>query len=393
MRRGGKVAAPLLVLAAGSAAFGAATIGTAAPSPLDQQRERLRAARIEADRAQARAQALERQAAAARTAADRAAARQRSMAARIAAAEAEHRAAEARVAVVGRLLADRREELARRRDPIVRLMAALQSLARRPAVAAVAQPGSTADAVHVRAVLATVLPAVRQRTSAVRAEVAEVQRTRRQAALAVQALGSSRRRLEDERLQLVRLEAAQRLRSQDLGRTALVESDRAIALGERARDIVDQMQETQLAAVTLGELTSLSGPLLRPGSDGTPVHRSPYRLPVAGAVVTGFGEISDAGVRSRGLTLAVAPGARVVAPLAGRVLLARPFRSYGTIILLDHGNGWTTLVTGLGRATVRRGTEVAAGTPLGLAPGGDAPQVTVELRRHGAAIDLATMLG
>lgn len=392
MRRGGKVAAALLVLAAGGAALGTATIGTAAP-PLDQQRERLRAARIEADRAQARAQALERKAAAARTAADRAAARQRSMAARIAAAEAEHRAAEARVAVVGRLLTDRREELARRRDPIVRLMAALQSLARRPAVAAVAQPGSTADAVHVRAVLATVLPAVRQRTSAVRAEVAEVQRTRRQAALAVQALGSSRRRLEDERLQLVRLEAAQRLRSQDLGRTALVESDRAIALGERARDIVDQMQETQLAAVTLGELTSLSGPLLRPGSDGTPVHRSPYRLPVTGAVVTGFGEISDAGVRSRGLTLAVAPGARVVAPLAGRVLLARPFRSYGTIILLDHGNGWTTLVTGLGRATVRRGAEVTAGTPLGLAPGGDAPQVTVELRRHGAAIDLAPMLG
>ena len=42
-------------------------------------------------------------------------------------------------------------------------------------------------------------------------------------------------------------------------------------------------------------------------------------IPVTGAVVTGFGELSDAGVRSRGLPLAVAPGARVVAPLAGRV--------------------------------------------------------------------------
>ncbi|MCC2977545.1 peptidoglycan DD-metalloendopeptidase family protein [Sphingomonas sp. PL-96] len=392
MRRGGTVAAALLALAAGVAMLGVAA-GVAAPSPLDAPRERLRVAKLEADRAEARAQALERQAAAALTAADRAAAQQRRMAARIEAAEAEHRAAEARVALVGRLLAERRDELARRRDPIVRLMAALQSLARRPAVAAVAQPGSTADAVHVRAVLATVLPAVRQRTGAIRAEVTEVQRTRHQAALALQALGTSRRRLEDERLQLVRVEAQQRLRSRDLGRIALVESDRAIALGERARDIVDQMEESEVAAVTAHQLETLSGPLLRPGSDATPFHRSPYRLPVAGRVVTGFGEISDAGVRARGLTLAVEPGARIVAPLPGRVLLARSFRSYGTILLIDHGDGWTTLITGLSRASVARGTNVAAGTPLGIAPGGDAPRITIELRRHGEAIDLATMLG
>lgn len=392
MRRGGKVAAALLALAAGSAMLGVGA-GTAAPSPLDTQRARLRAAKREAARAEARSHALERQAAAARTAADRAAADGRRMAARIDAAEAEHRAAEARVALAGRLLADRRDELARRRDPIVRLMAALQSLARRPAVAAVAQPGSTADAVHVRAVLATVLPAVRQRTGAIRAEVHAVQRSRRQAALALQALGTSRRRLEDERLQLVRIEAQQRLRSRDLGRTALVESDRAIALGERARDIVDQMQESEFAAVTEHQLETLAGPLLRPGSDAAAVHRSPYRLPVTGRVVTGFGEISSAGVRARGLTLAVRPGARVVAPLPGRVLLARPFRSYGTILLIDHGDGWTSLVTGLGRASVQRGSQVTAGTPVGVAPRGDAPRITIELRRHGEAIDLATMLG
>jgi septal ring factor EnvC (AmiA/AmiB activator) len=391
MRRARSAAAAVLVLAAGGAIVAAATV--AAPSPLDPQRERLRAAKIEAARAAERARALDREAAAARTAADRAAARQRSMAARIAVAEAEHRTAEARVALIGRLLSQRRDELARRRDPIVRLMAALQSLARRPAVAAVAQPGSTADAVHVRAVLATVLPAVHERTSAVRAELAQVQRTRQHADLAVRALGTSRRKLEAERLQLVRLEAAERLRSQDLGRTALVESDRAIALGERARDIVDQMEASQIAAATQGELASLSGPLLRPGGDGTPRHRSPYRLPVSGGVVTGFAEISDAGVRARGLTLSVPPGAPVVAPLAGRVLLARPFRSYGSIILLDHGDGWTTLITGLARASAGRGTNVDAGAPIGIAPGGESPHVTVELRRHGVAVDLAALLG
>lgn len=382
-----RASAALLVLLAGTATVGAA------PSPQDVQRDRLRVAQADATRAAERARALERQAAAAGTAADRAAARQRSIAARIVAAEAEYRAAEARVAVVGRLLAQRQQELAERRQPIVRLMAALQSLARRPAVAAVAQPGTTADAVHVRAVLATVLPAVHQRTGAVRAELAEVHRTRQDAGRAVQARAASRQALEGERLELVRLEAAERLRSRTLGRTALVESDRAIALGERARDIVEQMQATQIAAATEGQLASLSGPLLRPDRDPPGRRRSPYRLPVAGSVTTGFGEISDAGVRARGLTLTAKPGAAVVAPLAGRVLLARRFRSYGTIVLLDHGGGWTTLITGLDRAGVQRGTTVAAGAPLGTAPAGDAPHVTVELRRHGAPVDLAAMLG
>ncbi|MFV0623918.1 murein hydrolase activator EnvC family protein [Sphingomonas sp. ac-8] len=387
MRAFPRALAALLVLLAGTASVGAA------PSPLDVQRDRLRTAKADAARAAERARALERQAAAASTAADRAAVRRRSMAARIAAAEADYRAAEARVAVVGRLLAERQQELAERRRPIVRLMAALQSLARRPAVAAVAQPGTTADAVHVRAVLATVLPAVHRRTAAVRTELAEVHRTRRDAGAAVQARAASRQALESERLELVRLEAAERLRSRTLGRTALVESDRAIALGERARDIVEQMQQTQIAAATEDQLASLSGPLLRPEPDPPGRRRSPYRLPVAGRVATGFGEISDAGVRARGLTLTVKPGAAVVAPLAGRVLLARRFRSYGTIVLLDHGDGWTTLITGLDRAAVRRGVTVATGAPLGTAPGGDAPHVTVELRRRGEPIDLAAMLG
>ncbi|WBY06622.1 hypothetical protein PIB19_13760 [Sphingomonas sp. 7/4-4] len=159
------------------------------------------------------------------------------------------------IAIVDRLLAGQRSQVAERQGPVVRLIAALQSMARRPAVLGLIQPGSTEDMVHVRAVLGTTMPVVERRTAEVRAELARVQQLRANAGTAVKSLRDGRARLEAERIGLVRLEAEHRARSQELGRSALVESDRALALGERAREIVDQME-------TQGEAEQIQGALL-----------------------------------------------------------------------------------------------------------------------------------
>ena len=157
------------------------------------------------------------------------------------------------------------------------------------------------------------------------------------------------------------------------------------------------MQTIGSAAATASELATLDGPSPRPAqpgeSAGPAVPAGVYRLPVAGRVRTGLGEISDAGVRSRGITVAAVTGARVVAPAAGRVAYAAPFRGYGEIVILDHGGGWTSLVSGLAEATVRVGDRVAQGAPIGTAGGGDRPSVTVELRRRGRPMDVAALLG
>jgi septal ring factor EnvC (AmiA/AmiB activator) len=376
----------LLTAGAGAAAW-------AQDDPVAAGRQRLSAAKVAAIAAAQRSQALDRAAAAARDGAARARIAQAAVAARIAAAEADRRAAQARVTLIAELLNKRRADLAQRRQPIARLVAALQSLASRPAWMAIAQPGSTDDLVHVRAVLGTVVPAMQQRTAALREDVARAARLRAQAGAAVAALAQSNRALESERLALVRAEAAQRLRSRQLARGAMVESDRAIALGEQARDIVDQLQELDVASDTRADLAALPGPLPRPGDDATPpAFPRAYRLPVTGSIATGFGEISDSGVRARGLTVQVAPGTTVIAPAAGTIAYSGRFRGYGRIVILDHGDGWTTLVTGLKASVGPVGGRVIAGTPIGRARAGDAPAVTIELRRRGVPVDLAAML-
>lgn len=82
----------------------------------------------------------------------------------------------------------------------------------------------------------------------------------------------------------------------------------------------------------------------------------------------------------------------MVAPAAGRIAYAGRFRSFGRVAIIDHGGGWTTLVTGLGALAVAAGQDVAAGAPLGRAADGDEPRVTVELRRRGQPADIAALL-
>jgi septal ring factor EnvC (AmiA/AmiB activator) len=293
--------------------------------------------------------------------------------------------------------------LASKQEPVVRLTAALQMMARRPLALALVQPGSVADAVHMRAVLGQVLPVIEQRTAGLRQELDRSRALRATAQQAADALDKAQGDRKERQTALAALEAQKRLAARDLGNNAGLESDRALALGERARDIVDLMDRLEQAGNLRDRLASLSGPLLRPARPdraGAAAHEResftagppPYRLPVIGQLVTGMGEVNDGGVRSRGLTLVTQPGAQAIAPTAGRVAFSGPYRDYGQILIIDHGQGWTTLITGLHRVTAEVGDVVRQGDPVGVT-GAERPNITVELRRNGRPVDIVPLVG
>ena len=352
----------------------------------------LAAAQSEAREAIARSRRLEQEASAATSEAARARAEAEALAARIQAAEADITAAEARLRIVEALAAEQRARLAERQRPVVRLGAALQTMARRPPALALVQPGSLDDVVRVRSLLASTLPVIRARTSALRAEVAQGARLRTEAAQAHQALVGSREELQRRRVALARFEAQQRQRSVRLGESAMFESDRALALGEEARELARRIGTREFQDRLAARLTGLPGPMPRPGPAPPPT-RPPidYVLPVEGRLLTGVGEISDAGVHARGLTFATEPGAQIVAPANGRILYAGRFRSYGEVLIIDHGRGWHTVITDLASTGVEVGQQVRRGDRIGRAGTGE-PRVSVELRRAGRPIAFAPLL-
>lgn len=400
----GVIAAGLgaMALAAGEPAQQMVLPGTGATS-LAQERQALLAARRQAEQARQRALTLQARADRANETAEKARSNAAALAARIQEAEADIQAAQARTVIVTRLQRAQAARLAQRQQPIVRLTAALQMLAQRPTALALVQPGSVSDAVHMRMVLGTVMPVIAQRTAGLRAELARSRELRAAAELSAQSLRDSRTQLAQRQAELRKLETASSLASREYRSGAGLEADRAVALGEKARDIVDLMDQLAAASDIRAELAGLPGPVPRPDrpaeagapepdrpipDEGVP----PYRLPVIGTLVTGMGELSDSGVRARGLTLATQPGAQVVVPAAGRIAYAGHYRGYGQIVIIDHGQGWTTLITGLNRLSTSVGTTVGQGDPIGTA-GSRTPTVTVELRRNGRPVDIVPLVG
>lgn len=374
-----------------------------------RERDQLISAKQQSADALARSARLEAEAAAASDEADRLKKRSAALAARIQSAEADISAGEARVALVNRRLAVQQARLAQQQQPLLELAASLQQLSRQPPVSVLAQPGSLREMVHARAVIDAAMPVIERRTAGARRELALLESTRRQQTIALNALSASKTRLAERRGALTRLENEGRLRSRELMSSARLEADRALGLGEKARDIVDLMDSLEADGAVRAELARLAGPLPRPrnpaidiAANAPPVNAAPaseapmspnaYRLPVVGRIVAGLGEVNDSGVRSRGVTIAAQPGGQVVAPAPGRVSFAGDYRGYGKIVIIDHGGGWVSLLTGMIGLSAAVGDALDAGAPIGRA-GSDDSRITVELRRAGRPVDIVAMIG
>ncbi len=371
---------------------------------LAEEQRILQRANVARDAALRRSDVLEHQANDARDVEEGARARTAAIAARIQAAEADVSAATTRIDVIETLRRRQRARLAERQEPAVRLIAALQLMGRRPPALAFVQPGSMRDIVHVRAVFGALLPVIQARTADLRAEVARGVQLRAQADVALNALKASRAQLLVQQNALLADSAAATARRAALANSALVEQDRAVAMGEKARDITALLAAMREEAEVRDQLADLPGPLLRPAQLANIPNSLPlpvsapsqpptlnYKLPVVGEVMAGLGEETTPGVRSRGLTIATQPNAVVVAPSGGRVVFAGPYRGFGQIIIIDHGHGLTTLITSMARLDARVGDTLIQGSPIGHAVA-DQPTITVELRRGGAAVDITPLV-
>ncbi|MEQ8815266.1 MAG: peptidoglycan DD-metalloendopeptidase family protein [Thalassobaculum sp.] len=139
-----------------------------------------------------------------------------------------------------------------------------------------------------------------------------------------------------------------------------------------------------------------AGPLLAMLPAAPPITTAKGRLirPIAGTMVRRFGQRDPEGLRNRGIVIAGRDRATVVAPYDGSVIYAGDFEGFGLILIIEHGEGYHTLLAGLGRIGLQVGQRVLAGEPVGTmrarpsgVGGGESPELYVELRHNGDPID------
>jgi septal ring factor EnvC (AmiA/AmiB activator) len=102
--------------------------------------------------------------------------------------------------------------------------------------------------------------------------------------------------------------------------------------------------------------------------------RNSLPWPAEGRLVARFGRQRLEGIGTpivhRGIRIATELDAPVASVRSGRVVYAGPFRSYGDVVIVDHGSGLVTVYGHLGRLLKAAGDEVAPGDAVGLAGNG-----------------------
>lgn len=343
-------------------------------------------ARAELAAAEAEAQRLEQLETRARSTAERAAAQRRSAAARVVAAEAAISAAAAELAARERLERAAEARLAERRRPVASLVAGIAELGRRPPLLTVADGTSAAELVRIRALLDTAIPHIRERSAALAAELAERRRVAGEAREAAGRLAQARRALTGEQQRLAALERSALAQASRSAAAALDAGDQVVRAGERAGDAAARVREARESAALGAVLASLGPAPPRPFAAGPAAAETPfaYRLPLAARLVEGMGAVDENGIRERGVRLAARRGAPALAPADSVIAFAGPYRRHDGVVILDHGEGWMTVVTGV-RSRLPKGARLRAGEPLGVALG----EVTVELSHGGTHVSPA----
>jgi murein hydrolase activator len=317
--------------------------------------------------------------------------------ARLLAAEAAMRAQEAALQEIALTLDALNGELAERqaafdirRDEFGTVLAALQRITRQPAEMLLAMPTSPTDTHRTAMLLASLTPELDRRAREIADDIAVL-------------IGLKQDIAAQETAQIAALEG---LTAERAASAAATIRKRELLAGVRREDDVLAAEQDRLAAQA-GDLRELLDALSR-SADGVPTEitagaavvealaatsfsaqRGALTLPVAGTITTQFGEILATGGDSEGVVIQAAPGSRVVTPYDGRVVYAGPFRDYGHLLIIDHGEGYHTVLAGLARADVVLGQLLLAGEPVGVMSSQDAAsaRLYVELRRKGAPIN------
>ena len=313
--------------------------------------------------------------------------RQRLVAAATAVREREVHATalENRLASIEADLSDVETRLAQTRPQAARAVAALQRLAVLPPEALLVGPTSSADTIRAAILLRAAVPALANRWDTLRQDLDALSRARTQAAIERQRLDVALADLTDERRELEGLLAEQRaLRAGTVAAQNQVAAQRA-RLASEAEDLKALLARLmQPKAAPPSENRS-------PRPSAPPIDQARGRLlfPAEGRVVGRYGDRSPSGLTAKGITVEVRPGAQVVAPYDGRIAFAGPFRGYGRLLIIEHGDAYHTLVAGLARIDSVIGQWVVAGEPIGGMghPERGNPSLYVELRRNGQPIN------
>lgn len=313
-----------------------------------------------------------------------------------------------------------------RRGLLAEVLAALQRMGRNPPPALLVTPDDALSSVRSAILLGAVVPGIRGETDKLAADLKSLRDVKTQIASERQnyvttmasALEEENRmsRLIDENDKLSTRNKAEleneKQRTAELASRATslenlissmekdIASTRQAAEASKLEDIKRQnMSPAELEQARRDAETNLPDKNRIAPAYPFSVMKAKLDLPVAGDVLRFFGDDDGTGHPAQGLTVAAGQGLVVTAPADGWIMFAGPFRSYGQMVIMNVGENYHIVLSGMDAVTARQGQFVVAGEPIGqmgekrIASAAavnivtDRPTLYIEFRKDGKPVD------
>lgn len=284
------------------------------------------------------------------------------------------------------------------------LIAALAAVNRRRPPALVVTPDQSGTAIRRAILMRATLPQLNARAESISGDIERLNRLEQQIRGEQARLDAAEATLALKREEIEQLSAVKRRHFEDVSGDLAALRSRADRLGREAdtlRDLLFALQSNapaapgakpaarpQLAALrtTPPASTASSRAATPPApSNARPLGRAALGAlmqPAAGDVLHRFGDRLPGGANAEWVSFTTRAEAQVIAPAGGTVEYARPFRSYGSMLILRTSDGYHVILTGMSRIYVSEGQAVTAGEPVGRMPdrADPPPELTLELR-------------
>jgi septal ring factor EnvC (AmiA/AmiB activator) len=281
----------------------------------------------------------------------------------------------------------------KRQRQLAEILAALQRLSLRPPVTLASRSDDANDAVRTALVLRSLVPELERRAERLKQEIAAYTRLREAIKARRGSVADADSALGRERQALVSLLGQKQalLRETEQEQTASKTRLEALTLeAENLRDLLAKLRQDKAKPESAPRTAALTEPP-KGKVRSFAAAKGKLTLPATGSVAPRFGSDEKFGEFSRGLVIAARPGAQAVAPFDGQIVFAGPFRGYGRILIIEHRDGYHSLIVGLARIDASVKQWVLAGEPVGIVGEHDSQgaQLYVEIRLNGRPIDPA----
>ncbi len=290
---------------------------------------------------------------------------------------------------------DLKSKLESKNRQLQKVLAGLQILAQRPTESLFVLPMSPEDTLRSALLLRGTVPAIEASVSEIRKELillssvkAAIRAKRSQIKMAYVGLEEKNKQLTDLMEEKSSLQTHFMKQSEQAGKKARQLADRAKDLVELLSKLEEEKkrQEEQKSLRSITPIGTRTDTIL---ADIRAFEKSKGSLPfpVTGKILTKYGEENNSGLHSKGITFSTRKGAQVISPYDGIVLFAGSFKGYGNLLIIEHAEGYHTLLSGMAKMEVLEGQILLAGEPVGIMDTIGSPNLYMEMRKNGLPIN------